>query len=278
MSDAPIAVLTLDSLRQTLQQAGYGVSAVADPIATIPYLRSARGALVRHMLPGGEPIGVHPLSPGCIVSLQFGDQIVADGSGTTRLTVRCSLRIGGEDDRAAGVTCWQIRQSFHRCVGPERIEFAVEADLILGCGIALADVLGHGRDVYRHLRLLITDARETLRDIPAAARNGSAGPVLLVELKLFGDLVIGRSGLVGSSRSGLSARRLRIAAAACDWLRDAMLPDLARAVRAMLQQAHPSHRIKAGADAVAKSYPWPVVRPISFAGHPSIVPALEPVP
>jgi hypothetical protein len=211
MSDAPIAELTLDSLRATLQGAGYRVEAVADPVATIPYLRLARSEVAQDVGGDNRRAGVHWLSRGCAVSLQFGDQIVVDASGTTRLTIRSSLRVNGEDERAAGVMCWQIRKSFYRRVGSERLEFTIEADVILGSGIALADMLAHGRDVYRHLRLLITDARNTLRDLHVTdgSPNGPASPVVLIEAKFLGDLAIGRSGLVASS--GVRSIRLSLA-------------------------------------------------------------------
>ncbi|MDB5608140.1 MAG: hypothetical protein JWP25_5040 [Bradyrhizobium sp.] len=279
MSDATMARLTLDSLRETLQQAGYRVEAVADPLANIPYLRSARDELAIDGRSGHRAIGIHALSRGCAVSLQFGDQIVAGANGTTRLTIRCSLRVNGEDDRAAGVTCWQIRKSFYRRVGSERLEFAIEADVILGSGIALADVLALGRDVYRHLRLLITDARDTLRDLHVAdgSSNGAVSPVLLIEAKFLGDLAVGRSGLVASSSSDPSGCHLRITAAACDWLKDGVLPDLARAVRAMILQVSSSLPLPTQAEVMTESHPCPNDQLISFATTPPIVPALEPV-
>jgi hypothetical protein len=279
MSDVTMAKLTFDSLRETLQQAGYGVEAVADPLANIPYLRSAREELAVDGRSGNRGIGIHALSRGCAVSLQFGDHIVTGANGTTRLAIRCSLRVNGEDDRAAGVTCWQICKSFYRRVGSERLEFAVEADVILGSGIVLADVLAHGSDVYRHLRLLIADARDTLRDLHHAdgSPKSAASPVLLVEAKFLGDLAVGRSGLVASSRPDPSGRHLPMIVAACDWLKDGVLPDLARAVRAMILRVSSSLRLPAQVDVMMESRPCPNDQLISFAITPPIVPALEPV-
>jgi hypothetical protein len=279
MSDAPIAELTLDSLRAALQGAGYRVEAVADPAATIPYLRLARSEVAQDIAGDNRRAGIHWLSRGCAVSLQFGDQIVVGANGTTRLTIRCSLRVNGEDDRVAGMTCWRIRKSSHGRIGSERLELAIEADVLLGSGIALGDVLANGRNVYRQLRLLIADARDTLRDLPVAdaSPNGAPGPALLIEARFLGDLAVGRSGLVASNGLERSARHLRMTAAACDWLKDGMLPDLARAVRAMILQVRPALRFRVQADATTESHPWPNDWPISFADNPSIVPALEPV-
>lgn len=275
MSDAPMAELTLDSLRETLRQAGYRVEAVA----TIPYLRSARGELARDVRPDNRRAGVHPLSRGGVVSLQFGEKIVVAPTGVAHLTIRCSLRVNGEDDRLAGATCWRIHKSFHRPIASEQLDIAIDADLILGNGIALGDVLSHGRNVYRHLRPLIADARETLRDLPAddALSNGSASPVLLIEAKFLGDFAIGRSGLVASGKSDLSAHYVWMTAAACDWLKDVMLPDLARVLRTMVRQVSPALHSGVQADVITESHPRHHDRPISVGGEPSIVPALEPV-
>jgi Putative bacterial sensory transduction regulator len=49
--------LTLDSLREILQQAGYRVETVIDPVAVIPYLRSATGGLAFDIRPGNRLAG-----------------------------------------------------------------------------------------------------------------------------------------------------------------------------------------------------------------------------
>ncbi len=261
MSHAATAEPTLDHLRQTLEQAGYRVRTVADPLAEFPYLRSVRGERSVDSRTGDRLIGVQRLFPGCAVSLQFGDQIAVGPGDTTRLTVRGSLRISGEDDRLAGTTCWQIHKSSRQRGRSERPQFAIEADVILGKGVTPADVLNHGRDVYRHLRLLISDAREALYDHKLAARGNSAA-VLRIEANFLGALAIGRSGIVASDNAGLPAPPSCLTAAACGWLKNEILPELARAIRTMVRQA---------------SHPWPQARPPELGGDASIVPAMEPV-
>jgi hypothetical protein len=54
MSDVIITKLTLDSLRESLQQVGYRVETVTDPVAAIPYLRSATGGLAFDVRPGNR--------------------------------------------------------------------------------------------------------------------------------------------------------------------------------------------------------------------------------
>ena len=57
MSDAIITHLTLDSLRDALQQSGYRVETVTDPVANIPYLRSATAGMSFDVRPGNRLLG-----------------------------------------------------------------------------------------------------------------------------------------------------------------------------------------------------------------------------
>jgi Putative bacterial sensory transduction regulator len=53
----PIHTITLDKLREIFQQAGYRVETVTDPVAMIPYLRSATGGLAFDIRPGNRLAG-----------------------------------------------------------------------------------------------------------------------------------------------------------------------------------------------------------------------------
>jgi Putative bacterial sensory transduction regulator len=53
----PIHTVTLDRLREIFQQAGYRVETVTDPVAMIPYLRSATGGLAFDIRPGNRLAG-----------------------------------------------------------------------------------------------------------------------------------------------------------------------------------------------------------------------------
>ena len=57
MSDTLIAKFTLDGLREILQQAGYRVETVTDPVANVPYLRSATAGLAFDIRPGSRLAG-----------------------------------------------------------------------------------------------------------------------------------------------------------------------------------------------------------------------------
>jgi hypothetical protein len=54
MSDTIITHLTLDNLRDVLQQAGYRVETMTDPVANILYLRSATNGLTFDVRPGNR--------------------------------------------------------------------------------------------------------------------------------------------------------------------------------------------------------------------------------
>jgi hypothetical protein len=54
MSDIHLVKLTLDGLRNALQQVGYRVEEVTDPVANLPYLRSATGGLAFDIRPGNR--------------------------------------------------------------------------------------------------------------------------------------------------------------------------------------------------------------------------------
>ncbi len=180
---------------------------------------------------------------------------------------------------------WQIRQTFR---GQDAL-FAVEADLTLGSGIALADILGHGGDVYRHLRLLVADARETLHAsaVVDGAPSGFADPAIRIEAKFVGDIAFGRSGLAGSRGSNISARHRRLSSGACDLIKDRLLPNLAHAVRTVILQADPSvlsgkaqvHRANAPVllPSASRSNAMPHSRADASLDDTSIVPGLEPV-
>lgn len=54
MSDTQVTQLTLDRLRDILQQTGYRVEEATDPVANVPYLRSATGGLAFDVRPGNR--------------------------------------------------------------------------------------------------------------------------------------------------------------------------------------------------------------------------------
>ena len=226
--------------------------------------------------------GTRPLAPGCAVSLQFGDQTAAIADGGICLTIRGGIKINGAADYTVGATCWQVRMPAQRLAGSDQVSVALEADLILANGITIADGLARGREAYRQLRRLIADARETLAelDLKRTASGDAAEPALRIEARLFGDLICGRCGLVAGRRRSISGRHRRIMNATCDWLADQALPDLARAVRAVIRQVNLSAADTARGDlASGQSEPhrWPQGSQTDVVDTLSIVPVLEPI-
>jgi hypothetical protein len=221
-----------------------------------------------------ELAGKRSLAPGCSVLLQFGDRLATLNDGGLCLTIRCGLQINGAVEHTVGATYWQVQMPPRRLVGPDRLSIAIEGDLILAGDMAIADALARGRDTYRHLRVLIADARDTLGELrlDESGRDDATGPVLRVEARLLGDLVCGRSGLVAGKGSRVSARRRRVTDAACGFLLERALPDLARAVAGAIPQARdPRH---------APTTVCPLSEPAATAcgerqDDPSIVPDLE---
>jgi hypothetical protein len=54
MSDTILTKLTIDGLRETLQQIGYRAEALTDPIANVTYLRSSTGGVGFDLRPGNQ--------------------------------------------------------------------------------------------------------------------------------------------------------------------------------------------------------------------------------
>ncbi len=201
--------------------------------------------------------GVRSIAPGCTMSLQFGDRVGKEADDVTCLTVRCSIQINGGGEQIGEATRWRIRKEVPAPGAVPGLHFAIEADLIIGHDISLAEVLAHGGDVYRHLHMLIGDASATLYDLSINDGRGfDAGalvvaPVMRIEARFVGDLAAGRSGLVASDGAGdfthsasVAARHLRITRVACDWLKDDVLPDLASAIRRIVLQVQTTSRYR----------------------------------
>jgi hypothetical protein len=75
MSDVSITKLTLDGLRDSLQQVGYRVEAATDPVAGVAYLRSATGGLAFDIRPGNQL----PDADGSFVDVAFSAVLQVQG-------------------------------------------------------------------------------------------------------------------------------------------------------------------------------------------------------
>jgi len=179
------------------------------------------------------------MPPGSAVMLQFGDQVTLDKTGRPHMTVQCSVRISSEDDRTDRVTKWRIGKACVRSSEPDGFALAIEADVLLGSQVPLADIALFGGDTYRYVRSLVADVKDTLRELHIDRRQSvPSGPAVRIEVRQFRDLIAGRSGLLKPHRQHVSAQYLSLTRAACDWLVDAVLPDLGRGVRGALARAN----------------------------------------
>jgi hypothetical protein len=97
MSETLIAALTLDELRELLQQAGYRVETATDPVADVSYLRSATSGLSFDIRPG-NPSATGPetrfVDMAFVAALQVQGELAADlvnGWNATRRFSRLHL-------------------------------------------------------------------------------------------------------------------------------------------------------------------------------------------
>jgi hypothetical protein len=222
---APALLLTADHVSAVLDACGYSSTAV-------------------------RLSGTAHLAAGCRVLLQFGDLIATDADGATCLTLRCSIVINGSEESVSGVCCWHIRKVLPALIGAVRLSIAIEADLLLGSGVLIEELLPHSDEIYRHLRLLIADMRATLHELPVDDEPGHDidPPVLRIEANFLGDLAAGRSGIASARAAGARERSAAIArvthrhrhitTAACDCLLNGVLPELAQIIHGI--DPHPS--------------------------------------
>ncbi|MGJ4944847.1 hypothetical protein ACQR1W_30085 [Bradyrhizobium sp. HKCCYLS1011] len=222
MPTAPTApaelMLTPDRLRALLEASGFGSSMTVAP-------------------------GRHVLAVGCSIVLQFGDEFVRDEAGVRKIKVKSSIVINGDERRADRVTRWEISRSMPAVAEDERFGIVVEADLLLGSVVPLEDRLISSEEALRHLRQLIADLQTTLRGLPVNDRLGEDArlPSLRIEARFSGDIVVGRSGVVQIPANGrrpatprTTAQHVRLGIATCDCLAEQVLPDILRAVQAVI--------------------------------------------
>jgi hypothetical protein len=202
-------VLTTDDLRRLLAACGYDSTVVDGAKFAVP--------------------------AGCSINLQFGEDIALGDGETARAAVRCKLAIGANHQRSGRASRWHIHKLLALSGDADRFCVAIEAELVLGEGLALGSTLTRETKAFDHLQLLLADARETLQAIPRARRDDAEidGPVLRIEARFVGELAAGRSGLVRSGPGGSAPRQIsavsqRLLSAACTCVADQLIPDLAR--------------------------------------------------
>jgi hypothetical protein len=244
---APKRELSADHIRELLAASGYGNADAA--------------VRKRYSLPAGSGL-----------SLQFGEHLTVNGDGVPHSTLCCDFVLNGNEPLAGYAACWTAAKVVRTSAGGDQGSLAMDVRLVLGSGVFLEDIRIHGADVFRHLRLLLADARATLLSLPVADETvaGADGPALRIEARFIGDLAAGRSGFVGGRAAGdgkskasaahpgmvrISPRRQQALAAACDCLADRIVPDLARALRRLIAREMVSMRRKAPCEIELRRHP-----------------------
>jgi Putative bacterial sensory transduction regulator len=147
MSDTLIVKLTLDSLRDALQQVGYRVETVTDPVANLPYLRSATGGLAFDVRPGNRFAG--------------GIEDFADVAFTAVLQVQGDLPLDM-------VNRWNATRRFGRLqLSQPFLVFCL--DVSVTGGVAPGNLRAQIEIWDRLVQELIGYLREELRKLPAAS-------------------------------------------------------------------------------------------------------------
>ena len=223
----PECVLTTDNLRRLLAACGYDSTVVDGAKFAVP--------------------------AGCSIDLQFGQDIALDDGETARAAVRCKLAIGANHQRGGSASRWHIHKLVALFGDADRFCVAIEAELLLGAGLVLADALVQDSKIFDHLRLLLADARETLQALPRARRGDAQveGPTMRIEARFVGELAAGRTGLVrvgpGAAPRQISAVSQRLLGAACTCVADQLIPDLARALRELAARPVNTHFVQPNA-------------------------------
>jgi hypothetical protein len=152
MSDTPIVKLTVEALRSALQQVGYRVEEVTDPVTHLPYLRSATGGLAFDVRPGNR--------------LSDLDDGFVDIAFTAILQVQGELPL-------EVVNRWNTMRRFARLQLSQPF-LVLCLDVSVAGGVMANHLRGQIEIWDRLVQELITYLREELRQL--SAKNGASPP------------------------------------------------------------------------------------------------------
>jgi hypothetical protein len=154
MSDTILAKLSLDGLRDVLQQAGYRVETATDPVANVVYLRSATSGIAFDIRPGNR---------------------LADGSdGFVDMAFTAILQVQGELPLDL-VNRWNATRRFARLQLSQPF-LVLSLDISIAGGVAPNYLRGQIEIWDQLMQQLIAYLREELPKLAAAttARPGAA--------------------------------------------------------------------------------------------------------
>ncbi|HVX78791.1 MAG TPA: YbjN domain-containing protein [Bradyrhizobium sp.] len=152
MSDAIFTKLTIDGLRDTLQQIGYRAESLTDPIANVTYLRSSTGGIGFDVRPGNS---------------------AADQSGAfSDVALLAILQVQG-DLPLEIVNRWNVGRRFAR-LQFSKPYLVLNMDILVAGGTTLSNLRAQIEVWDRLLQDLIAYLREELRTLNV---NQQAAPV-----------------------------------------------------------------------------------------------------
>ncbi|WP_018319920.1 YbjN domain-containing protein [Bradyrhizobium sp. WSM2793] len=152
MSNTIIVKLTLNDLRSALQQVGYRVEELTDPVVNLTYLRSATGGLTFDIRPGNW---------------------LADAESLVDAALTAVLQVQGELPLDL-VNRWNATRRFARLQLSQQF-LVLSLDVSVAGGVT-ADHLRAQIDIWdRLVQELIVYLRDELREL--SARKGTTAPV-----------------------------------------------------------------------------------------------------
>ncbi len=152
MSEAILVQLSLDTIRDLLQQVGYRVETVTDPVANIEYLRSATGGLAFDIRPG--------------------NRLTSADRGFVDIAFVAVLQVQGELSLDL-VNRWNATRRFGRLqLSPPFLALCM--DVTVAGGVKQEHLRTHVEIWDRLVQELIAHLREELRQL--GATNGAAQP------------------------------------------------------------------------------------------------------
>lgn len=174
------------------------------------------------------------LPSGSALATQFGDEVAVDSRGRTRVILNARFQINADAGPSAGLICLGVEKA-HQIGGELPFELALKLKLQIGieADCCVPSELERGRSAiqraesFAYLQSLLVDARETVRSLRIdPLENAVCGPAIRIEARFFGDIALGRTGVMRSPKAAVSSDYVRYTSAVCEWLQDRALPDL----------------------------------------------------
>jgi len=174
------------------------------------------------------------LPAGSKLAVQFAESVVTSTKGRSKLVLDGTFQINADDGPSAGLVHMEV-EKVHRLRGERPIDLVLKLKLLIGIEIDLhvPSELEFGRSAihraesYNYLQSLAADALQTAINLQVdPLENTLCGPAIRIEARLLGELALGRTGVVRSSKQTASRDFASCTTAACEWLQHRVLPEL----------------------------------------------------